>query len=113
VSGSARQCGIASSALPWQVPQSLLSRTQAAAVFLKLCQQTTQLGMRSPPTKWRAAAWYIRERGRLDNQDAWKGMADEVAIYTTALSSSDVLGHYQNGTAISSQTASNLVIKNA
>lgn len=35
---------------------------------------------------------------RSDFAFAWKGMADEVAIYTTALSAGDVQAHYQNGT---------------
>ncbi len=47
---------------------------------------------------------------RSDFAYQWKGTADEVAIYTTALSAGDVTAHYQNGTNPNRQTPYNTLV---
>ena len=50
---------------------------------------------------------------RLDGSFWFAGYADEVALYTNALSGADILAHYQNGTnATPSQTYNSLVLAN-
>jgi hypothetical protein len=48
---------------------------------------------------------------RGDESDFFAGSADEVAIYSNALSAADVLSHYQNGTNASRATPYNVLVQ--
>ncbi|HWX22817.1 MAG TPA: LamG-like jellyroll fold domain-containing protein [Candidatus Binatia bacterium] len=65
----------------------------------------------SPPTNYVAGtAGPLAVGCRADTTFFWHGVADEVAFYSTPLSSAQILAHYQNGTNAARVTAYNTLI---
>lgn len=84
----------------YHVVATWTSATGTATLFVNGTQVGSQSGVTNflPTSAPTAINGRLHIGSRADNAFAWAGVADEAAIYPTALTPTQVLSHYENGT---------------